>query len=311
MNESGPMPCRTSVRVGFLIAMIAVPGWADAGPGSLLVKQLGKSLSKEAAETGGERLSKEASEALADRVAIRLTREAGEESIEQAAPLVARGGVDVLRALDSATDPAAVMNVLKTLSDAELAKAASRLAAGPAGKELAMWTTRLGAGVLRTEMKHPGLAIKYAQSLGDEGVELAAKLNREQAITVGRHVDDIGKLPVDQRRQLVAAISEQPEKFSVAIGQAVRENPGKILFTTATTAVILSNREAFFGGVDADGNPIPGMFERAASGATDKIVTPVLRTVLGLGSFVVVAIVAMFGLYLYSRRQRVASAETD
>lgn len=301
---------RVATRAGFVTCFIAMASVATAGPGSLLVKQLGKSLSKEAAETGGQRLSKEASEALADRVAVRLTREAGEESIEQAAPLVARGGIDVLKALDSAADPGAVLKILKTLPDAQMVQAASRLAAGPAGKELAMWTTRLGAGVLRAEMKHPGLAVKYASSLGDDGVELAAKLNRDQAIEVARHVDDIARLPTEQRRQLVTAIASEPQKFSGAMGRFVRDNPGKVLFTTATTAVILGNREAFFGGVDADGNPIPGLFERAASGATDKIVTPVLRTALGLVTFVVVATVALAALWLWSRR-RIATIEPD
>lgn len=280
-----------SLALGCIVLFLS-PTVASASGASMLLKQLGKYAGKQSVKEGGEALSKEAGEALAQRVAQKLTRTGGEASIETAGRLVARGGPDVLRTVDSLADPMPVLRALDELAEDQVATAASRLASGSAGKELAQWTTKHGASVLRAEVRHPGLASKFVRNLGDEGAELASKLGTDQAVAVAKHADDMAKLPQPMRSKLVAAIGRQPERYTAAMGRFVRDNPGKVLFTVATTGVILSNPDAFLGTLGADGTVAPGLIDRTL----DKTVTPVINRVMWvlLPALAIAALILLF-----------------
>lgn len=256
---------------------VVTSGTASASPGSILLKQLAKYSARESGEQSAEVLTREAGEQLAKRVGGRLADEGGEAAVEGAGRLVARGGGDVLRALDSAADPMPIIRALDDLPTEDVARAAGRLAAGASGRELSELTTRHGAKVLRAELAHPGLAAKFAKNFGDDGLELATRLNRTQATELARHADDIGQLAPATRTRLMDRIAEKPAQYAAAMGRFVRDNPGKTLFTAATASIILSNPDAFLGGFDADGNPFPGLLEKGISGAVDRTVMPIFN----------------------------------
>jgi hypothetical protein len=128
-------------------------------------------------------------------------------------------------------------------------------------------------------------------------VELASRLSTDQAIAIGRHADEIARLPAAQRRGVMAMLRSDTERVVGFLGRFVEANPGKTLFTVATTTVILAEPDRILGGdeivFDADGNPIlvhkSGLAERTlATGGTiaqhlsDRYVRPVF---LALAAF--------------------------
>ncbi len=208
-----------------------------------------------------------------------------------------------------------VISAIDELPAEQAGKALTRLAAGAEGRELAEAVTRYGSGAIRAELKHPGVGVRFATQLGDEGIVLAEKLTTDQAIAIGRHVDDIARLPQSQRSTLLTMISEQSDRFANFVGDFVMKNPGKTLFTAATTGVVLANRDAILGGdeivFDAEGNPIvvskSGLIERAGARATtevsERVISPVVSMMVPLIAGVV-ALYAAIKLYGVWRRQQ-------
>lgn len=265
-----------TASIWLFAALVCLPQAAHASAGSSLLKGLGKFLGKEAAEGSAEKLAKGVSQEAADRIATRLLKEGGEQAVDRAAELTAKHGPDVIRALDSTTNPAAILKALDDLPiPADVGKAATKLAAGEAGEELAGLTTKYGSRMLSAEIKHPGLASTYAKSLGDDGLELSLKLNRNQALEIGRHLDDISKLPPELRSQVLVLARESPEGFAKMTRDFVQKHPGKVLFTVAATTVILANPQAILG--DAEN---PGWLERGFELAADRTLTPVVTAAL-------------------------------
>lgn len=279
----------------------------SASPAASLLKQLSKFAASQSAETTTKALSKEAGEALAKRVGNKLIQTGGEEAIQAAGKLVARGGANVLRALDNVADPTAMIKVLGELPSADVAAAAARLAAGQTGQQLAELSAKHGVKTLAAEVAHPGLAVKYVGQLGDEGATLATRLTTDQATAVAKHVDDIAELPPKLRSDLIEKIAAQPERFAAAMGRFVADNPGKILFTAASTAVILQTPETFLDGMMGttlpDGTVVPGLLERSAAGIVDRTVTPVIKGLTAI-FLVAVALLTAIGIYILLRRIR-------
>ena len=77
---------------------------------------------------------------------------------------------------------------------------------------------------------------------------------------VGRHAEDLSKLPAAQRSGVLALIRNDTDRMLAFVGRFVEANPGKTLFTAAATTVILAEPERILGGdevvFDAEGNPI-------------------------------------------------------
>ena len=104
---------------------------------------------------------------------------------------------------------APVLSALDELPEAQVRTALTRLSAGATGRELAESVSKVGASALRMEIKHPGVGGALVRMLGDDGAELAAKLNADQALTVAQHADDLAKLPASQRQSVLAISSGQ------------------------------------------------------------------------------------------------------
>ena len=154
------------------------------------------------------------------------------------------------------------------------------------------------------------------RALGDDGAELAAKMTSEQAIALAKHADDIAKLPIAQRNGLVSLIGKDMGKVVGFLGDFVKANPTKTLFTVATTTVILAEPERILGGdeiaFDADGNPVliskKGIAGRtieatgaAAKHVSDGYVQPVFKTAL---AFIATFFALWLGLKLWHAHKR-------
>jgi hypothetical protein len=294
--------------------MLMAAPTAHASIGGEIIKAIGRYLAKEtgqeATEQAVRQMTKHVGEELIERTAQKVVREGGEKSLVEVGELVAKHGPDVVRALDNAPDALPVLKLLNEIPADEIGKATSRLAAGTTGKELATLGTKLGVVALRSEAKHPGVGVRFARALGSDGAELCLKLTSDQAIQIGRHVDDIAQLPATQQSQLMAFISSNVDRFAAFVGRFVEKNPGKVLFTAASTPIILANSAAIFGDGevvfdpdgnvirDANGNPTrhhTGLISDAAKGAGEAIIVPVKTTLYWVGGIFVV-LLSLFGV---------------
>ncbi len=307
----GLRTCLIGVLV--FVASMCLSSVAHASAGGTIIKAIARYLANESGETVTEQavknMTKQVGEELIERTATKVIREGGEQSLAEVGELVAKHGPEVIRALDNAPDALPVLKMLKELPAEDVTKAASRLAAGRSGTELATLGTKMGSVVLKAETKHPGVGMSFARALGPEGAELSLKLSGDQAIQIGRHVDDMAKLPAPQQNQLLELMSGNADRFAKFVGRFVEQNPGKVLFTAAGTTVILAESERLLGGseleMDADGNPIvvrrPGLVESLTDKAKDSLDEPIAQTtatlnwllwLLGLLVLVVIAGVA-------------------
>jgi len=286
---------------------------AHASVGGEIVKAIGRYLAKEtgqeATEQAVKQMTKQVGEELIERTAHKVVREGGEKSLLEVGELVTRHGPEVVRALDNAPEALPVLRLLDELPAEEVVTAASRLAAGSTGRELATLSTKLGIVALRAEARHPGVGVRFARALGSDGAELSLRLTTDQAVQIGRHVDDIAKLPANQQSGLLAMISGNADRFAAFVGRFVEQNPGKLLFTAATTPIILANSAAIFGDgnivFDEDGNPVldsngspvrehPGLVPDVGKSVGDAVKAPVQTTLYWAGGIIVV-LLSLFG----------------
>lgn len=292
-------------------------GVCYAAGGATIVRAVTNYFGKESAGEATEWITKKGGQEITERLASKATKEGGEATVEQVATLAGKYGPDAIRGLDNAPTLRPVLNAIDELPEGQVGPALARLGAGEQGKVLADTVTRYGTGAMRAELKHPGVGVRFASSLGDDGIAIAEKLTTDQAIAISRHVDDIAKLPVQERNALVKTMSEQSDRFATFVGDFVKQNPGKTLFSVAGTTLFLANKDAIMGGdeivFDKDGNPIvlskQGLVERAAARTTtevsNRLVSPVVNVFVPLAAL----IVATFsGIKLYGvwRRQQQA-----
>lgn len=308
-----------AANIGF-VAMTASP--LQAAGGATIARAVTNYFGKESAGEAAEWMTKKGGMEVAERLSKKATVEGGEAAVEQVASLAGKYGPDAVRGLDNVPVLRPVLGAIEQLPESQIGPALSRLGAGQQGKELAETVSRYGVGAMRAELKHPGVGVRFASSLGDDGIELAQKLTTEQAITIGRHVDDIAKLPPTQRTGLMKMIADQSERFTAFVGEFVKQNPGTTLFTLSGTALVLANQDAIFGGdkivFDKNGNPVlmskQGLVERAASRATrevsERVVSPIVQIFVPLAALLVAG---FFGIKLYGvwkRQQRSLSDES-
>jgi hypothetical protein len=266
-----------------------------------VVKAIVQFFGKEGTQEATEFLSKKGGQELIERVSASAAKQGGDEAVEQVAALAGKYGPDALVALDNSPGVAPILAALRELPEEQAKVALSRLSAGASGRELAEAIGKLGTTVLQSELKHPGVGMILVRSLGDEGADLAAKLNTDQAIAIARHAEDLAKLSLPQRQGVLSLLRSDTERMLAFVGRFVEANPGKTLFTAATTTVILAEPERILGGdevvMDAEGNPIVvrkgGIADRTieAGGAvaehvSERYVRPVFLTVCAfLGTF--------------------------
>jgi hypothetical protein len=293
----------------FLVMWLCGTPLLHAGLGSSIMKGLSKFVGKEGVETSVEKLAKGVTDEVSDRIATRLLKEGGQQAVDKAAEMTAKHGPDVIRALDNTTQPSVILKALDDLPiQSDVGLAASKLAAGETGQELAELTAKFGSRMLSAEIKHPGLAKGYASSLGDDGIDLCLKLNQKQAIDIGRHLDDIANLPPDMRAKLLALADKNPEGFAKYAREFVEKNPGKVLFTAAATTLFVSRPETLLGGPDnADGTSNPGFIQRVFSWIFDRTLRPILKVALWIG----VPFLALFAVLKLYKVWRMDSQEIE
>ena len=303
---------RLNLVILFVSIFVAAPV-AHASTGGTIIKAIsryiGRETGQEATEQAVKQMTKQVGEELIERTAQRIVREGGEKSLVEFGELVAKHGPDVVRPLDNVPEAIPVLKLLDELPAEDIAKAVSRLAAGTTGKELASLSTKIGTTALRAEARHPGVGLMFVRSLGKDGAELSLKLSSEQAVQIGKHVDDIAKLPASQQSQVLTLISSNVDRFATFVGRFVDKNAGKVLFTAASVPIILNNKDAIFGDGEIefgpDGKPIfhpngkpvrhqPGLLPGTATGVGGIIKAPVQTTLYWAGG-VVVALLSLFG----------------
>ena len=294
-----------------LLLAANTPSSSAAAGGATIVRAVTNYFGKESAGEAAEWLTKKGGKEVAERLTTKATTEGGEATVEKVASLAGKYGPDAVRGLDNVPVLRPVLGAIDELPENQIGPALARLGAGQQGKELADTVSRYGVGAIRAELKHPGVGVRFAGSFGDEGIAIAEKLTTSQAIAIGRHVDDIAMLPPAQRNALLSMISEQSDRFATFVGDFVKQNPGKTLFTVSGTAVVLANKDAIFGGdeivFDKEGNPIvmskQGLVERAASRATtevsNRVVSPLVQIFVPLGALVVAGFsgVKLYGVW--------------
>ncbi len=285
-----------------------------------VLKAVAKYFGKEGSQQATEFMTQKGGKELVRKVTASVAADGGDEAVEQLARLVSKHGPETLSALRGTTSPRAVMSAIEQLPEDQIASALARLASGTAGQELADATAMLGVKALSAELKHPGVGLVLVRSLSDDGAELATRLSTDQAITVARHADDIAKLPATQREGVLAMLRSDTESMVGFAGRFAEANPGKTLFTVATTGVILAQPERILGGdeivYDADGNPIimrkSGLVDRTiettvdAGGAvlgeiSDGYIRPLFLTAL---AFMATFAALLLGLKFWSVSKR-------
>lgn len=177
---------KTNLRPLFVFLFVSLfvsTSVAHASTGSTIIKAIaryiGKETGQEATEQAVKQMTKEVGEELIERTARKIVSEGGEKSLLEVGELVAKHGPDVVRALDDAPNALPVLKLLDELPVDDIRKAASRLAAGSTGKELATLSTKIGPTALRAEATHPGVGLMFVRSLGKDGAELSLKLSSE------------------------------------------------------------------------------------------------------------------------------------
>ncbi|QDT06405.1 hypothetical protein K227x_48140 [Rubripirellula lacrimiformis] len=227
---------------------------------SSVAKAIMKYFGKEGAGEASEYLTRQGGKELMERVAANAARDGGDQAVQKVAALAGKYGPDALAALDNAPSVGPILKALDDLPADQVGAAIAKLSAGATGRELADATIQFGSKALTSELKHPGVGLVMVRSLGDDGAELASRMNSDQAIAVARHAEDLAKLPPTQRDGVLAVMRQDTTRMVQFLGRFAEANPGKSLFTVATTTVILAQPDRILGGdeiiFDADGNPI-------------------------------------------------------
>lgn len=278
------------------VTLIRVP-YAQAQHGAL--REAGRHLTQAVARFAGKTTAKEGLKELADaggeaavrELGERLVREGGEVSLEQAARLTSRHGPKVLRAIDQAPSAPAILRALDELADDAVRPAIQRLAAGRQGRELADVVARFGAPALQAEVRLPGVGGRLVRDFGNDGIQLAARLDVDQATQLARHSQDIARLPVDLQSRVMRLLHDDTERMLRYLGRFVEQHPGKVLFTVAGTTFLLANSQRILEGdecyVDEQGNriPQPSLVERGT-----RRVAGVFLPILAIGLSLWIAI---------------------
>ncbi|MFN3150476.1 hypothetical protein [Bremerella sp.] len=250
--------------------------------------------SKEATEEGSEKLAKEVGPELLQRVSAKLARDGGESAVTKASELAAKHGPDVVRALDNAPAPAKIVQALGELPAEEVSAAAVRLASGSRGQQLAKATEEFGAQVLQAEIKHPGVGMELVRVWPDSEASLARQLSREEALTLGKYLDELQNVPLEQRAGLLQVVQTDKERFFSWLGRFIEEHPGKTIGSTTFLAAFLPNSERILGGAqiifDRNGSPIvvrrPGLIEAPLNKLADSMAVGILWLVGGMAAVV-------------------------
>lgn len=285
----------------FLFVFIDVSVHASTRSGLLttISRIAGREVSEEYAQGIVSRYAKELGPELLERIQGRLLREGGEAMLTESAELAVKYGPDVLRALDNSTNPNLVLKWINEVPSDEVLAIVRRLSAGSVGRELGELGSKSGISVIRAEAKHPGVAIAYARKLPKEWVETTLDLSTDQAMILGKHIDDLALLPPSQQKQLLELCRTKPTKFLSYVEDFVQKNPGKVLFTASATTILIANSRQLFGDERLEKERYHGgFFGYLATLGRDVLMVPFQWTLYGIGTVLIVSLSIYLGLKL-------------
>ena len=299
------------------------------GPNAIL-KALAKYFGKESIEEASENIVAIGGRELFERAAVKVAKNGGEEIVEQVSRLTLDHGPDILRSLDNVPSNATnrIIRVFDELPEDQIEAAAKRLAAGSQGKEVAETVVQFGSNAMKTELAHPGLGPKLIRSFGNDGAELMIGLSENYAISLARHSDDLAALPMQQRKSVLELIQKDKDAFFKWLGEFVKNNPGKVVFSTAGTATLIANAENLFGRIRNKTNPdgstepvrVPGLADSAIDEGgdiiekgIDTIKTPLGNTTRSVGLVLVgaIALIACIQVWKQFRLGQIAVKEAE
>jgi hypothetical protein len=256
-------------------------------PAQELMEAIGRHLSRTGGREIGQELAEFGGEAAVRQLAERALREGGDDALNALVRTARAHGTDALRAADNAVNIPRLLRAVDELPAEIAPQAIRRLSAGSEGRLLAETVEQFGAKALRAEVHHPGIGGGLVRNLGDNGADLASQASRQQAITLSRHAEDIGRLPEAQRNGVMRLLQTEFDRTVSFMGRFIENNPGKILFTAATTTVILIHADKVLSGegeivIGPDGKAVfvakTGIIERVA----DDVIKQVLKVLLPL-----------------------------
>ena len=258
-------------------------------------KYLGRASTSEAAEQMARLGGREGLEILASRT----LREGGEQALRKMVANGAKYGPDYLMVLKKSRSPQLMAKVLDDLPADTVKPAVRALGRKSTGEALELTVEKYGAKALQAEVKYEGVGARIVESLGDEGFEVVNTLSRNEAITLGRCADDIALLPAEQKSGVLKLLHDDGKQMVAFMGRFIEKNPQTVLFTSAATAVILSNSERLLGGdeivLDAQGNPVLV----SKPGAVGRLGSVLLPPIYWVMSAISIAAVAWLGLSLF------------
>jgi hypothetical protein len=294
--------------VFFVLSSASAQATSSSGLLMAIAKILSREMSEEAAEQLVTRYGKELGGELLERVQTRLLNEGGEVLVRESAELAVKYGPDVLRALDNTGNPSLVLQWIKEVPGNEVASIASRLSAGSVGRELADIGAQAGVSVVRAEAKHPGVGIAYARKLPKEWAQATLELSTDQAIVLGKHIDDIAVLPATQQKQLLELCKSHPVRFLEFVKDFVKNNPAKVLFTAGATTILIANARQLFGDERLGKDQYHGgFFGYLAMLGHNMLIGPWLWTLYGIGTVIIGYLALLSGLkllFFYNARTR-------
>ncbi len=252
--------------------------------GEVVLKSLSKFFGKSSTSELSQALADYGGEAAVRQLAQKAVVEGGELAVQQIAVAAGKFGPETIRALQNVDQIGPVLRSLNELPESTAKSALQRLAAANTGRELSQNIALYGTRALRSELTHPGIGTQLVRALGNDGIELAERLSRDQAITLSKHADDIAKLPVAEKNSVLKLLHQDAQAMVAFFGRFIERNPTKTLFATGTTAVVLAESDRILGGdeivFDVNGIPHvvskPGLSGRIVEAASKSVVNPLM-----------------------------------
>jgi hypothetical protein len=261
----------------------------------ILLRKGSRELSKELTDLGGETALRKITE--------RTIREGGEQSMTVLLRLTKNHGPDVIRVMNVSAKPQKILKVINEIPEDLAGRAIRAMSAGQEGKALVKIVEKYGEPALKSELKHPGIGVRVINDFGQAGIELAEKLSTKEMLTLSRHSKDIAKLPIEQKDELIKMFLSYPDRMIKFIAKFIEQNPGKVLFTAATTTIILANSDNVLGdgtviyGEDGDAKGVKkeGSIEKIVKHGLDTILSAIMPVIIiGLSLWIAIKLLFLF-----------------
>ncbi len=278
---------------------------AAAAPGGILLRKSvaeivelvtrkgGAAGARELAELGGEQAVKELLEQTA--------RHGGDAAVGRLTHYARLHGAQALKAIKD--QPVQMLRVLDQMPAGQVKRAIDAINLNPAAMQRLI--SHHGVEALQVSMRHPGVGLDIAQTLGRDGIRTALRLETPHAIQLSRQATALSRVPASQRDQILDMIVKAPANVL-----AFLEKHPRVLYTAATLGALLAYREAIMGGdeiiIHEDGRvevvSKPGLITRTAVEALDtrpvSWAVIIFAVLLGLGLMMALMIWQLKGLLI-------------